>query len=62
MTSENTTIINIPPPANPVPDTLTKKNRHERDQYIQFDEGPHIYYIRGKTGYTSPTFGVSWES
>lgn len=55
MTTENTTTINIPPPANPVPDTLSKKNPHERDEYIQFDEGPHIYYVRGKTGYTSVT-------
>ena len=26
-------------------DTLSKKNFHERDAHISFDEGPHIYTI-----------------
>jgi hypothetical protein len=34
---------------------LEKKNPHERDQYISFDEGPHIYTIRGDSGYKSVT-------
>ena len=40
---------------NPVPDFLAKKNVHERDQHITFDEGPHIYTVYGKQGYTSVT-------
>jgi len=34
---------------------LAKKNNHPRDNFITFDEGPHIYTIRGDTGYTSVT-------
>ena len=41
--------------SKPVPDTLAKKNVHERDQHIIFDEGPHIYTVHGKLGYTSVT-------
>ena len=41
--------------SKPVPDTLAIKNKHERDQYITFDEGPHIYTVHGKLGYTSVT-------
>lgn len=37
---------------------LASRNAHERDQYIQFDEGPHIYTVRGEQGYTSVT---SWN-
>ena len=38
-----------------VPDLLAKENAHERDKFITFDEGPHIYTVRGKLGYTSVT-------
>ena len=41
--------------ANPVPDTLAKKNAHPRDAFITFDEGPHIYTVHGQQGYTSVT-------
>jgi len=37
------------------PDYLAKKNAHDRDQYIEFDEGPHIYTVHGEHGYTSDT-------
>ena len=37
------------------PDYLAKKNAHPRDQHITFDEGPHIYTVYGKQGYTSVT-------
>lgn len=36
-------------------DTLEKLNAHPRDQYITFDEGPHIYTIKGNSDYTSVT-------
>jgi ATP-dependent exoDNAse (exonuclease V) beta subunit len=50
MTTTTTT------PANKfVPTYLAQKNAHPRDQYIEFDEGPHIYTVHGKTGYTSVT-------
>lgn len=38
-----------------VPDFLAKKNAHPRDEFITFDEGPHIYTIHGKQGFTSVT-------
>ena len=38
---------------NPV--ILSIENKHERDQYITFDEGPHIYTVHGEQGYTSVT-------
>jgi hypothetical protein len=38
-----------------IPTYLAKKNAHERDQYIEFDEGPHIYTVHGELGYTSVT-------
>jgi len=38
-----------------VPTFLSTKNAHERDQYITFDEGPHIYTVHGEQGYTSVT-------
>lgn len=38
-----------------VPTYLAQKNPHPRDQHIEFDEGPHIYTVYGKTGYTSVT-------
>ncbi len=35
---------------------LARKNAHERDERIVFDEEPHLYYIDGSTeGYTSVT-------
>ena len=37
------------------PSYLAKVNEHERDQFITFDEGPHLYTVRGKLGYTSVT-------
>jgi hypothetical protein len=37
------------------PDYLANLNPHERDPYIEFDEGPHIYTVRGEGGYTSVT-------
>ena len=30
-------------------------NAHPRDAHIQFDEGPHVYTVRGEQGYTSVT-------
>ena len=38
-----------------VPDFLAKKNAHSRDAFISFDEGPHVYTVHGKQGYTSVT-------
>ena len=37
------------------PDYLAKLNAHERDPFIEFDEGPHIYTVHGEGGYTSVT-------
>ena len=34
---------------------LATLNQHERDQHISFEEGPHIYTVYGKQGYTSVT-------
>ena len=34
---------------------LATKNTHERDKFISFDEGPHIYTVKGEKGYTSVT-------
>lgn len=39
----------------PIPQTLAKRNPHERDSHISFDEGPHIYTIDGDSRYTSCT-------
>lgn len=44
-----------PKPSRPVPDHLAKIHAHERDPYITFDEGPHIYTVHGEQGYTSVT-------
>jgi len=38
-----------------VPDYLAKKNAHERDAFITFDEGPHIYTVHGDSSFTSVT-------
>jgi hypothetical protein len=35
---------------------LAEKNRHPRDEFITFEEGPHIYTVNGdRGGYTSVT-------
>jgi ATP-dependent exoDNAse (exonuclease V) beta subunit len=34
---------------------LARKNGHERDSSIAFDDAPHVYYVRGKSGFTSVT-------
>lgn len=34
---------------------LAQKNAHPRDEFITFDEGPHIYTIKGDSGFTSVT-------
>ena len=37
------------------PTYLAKKNQHERDTHISFDEGPHIYTIDGDSDFMSVT-------
>ena len=37
------------------PTYLSKKNSHPRDKNIVFDEGPHIYTIKGDSNYMSVT-------
>jgi ATP-dependent exoDNAse (exonuclease V) beta subunit len=37
------------------PTFLAKRNAHPRDEFITFDEGPHIYTVHGEQGYTSVT-------
>lgn len=40
----------------PAPTFLSNKNAHPRDQFITFEEGPHIYTVCGERGtYTSVT-------
>ena len=34
---------------------VNQKNAHPRDAFIAFDEEPHVYYVKGETGYTSVT-------
>jgi len=34
---------------------LTTLNAHPRDAFISFEEGPHIYTVHGKQGFTSVT-------
>jgi hypothetical protein len=42
--------------AKQVPDFLALKNPHPRDEFISFEEGPHIYTVLGERGtYTSVT-------
>ena len=36
-------------------DYLAELNTHERDIRIVFDEGPHIYTVKGDSNYTSVT-------
>jgi len=38
-----------------IPSYLANLNAHERDPFIEFDEGPHIYTVHGEGGYTSVT-------
>ena len=37
------------------PTKLKFLNAHPRDEFIHFDEGPHIYTVHGEQGYTSVT-------
>ena len=37
---------------------LEERNKHPRDNYISFDEGPHIYTIHGDSSFTSVTTWV----
>jgi len=37
------------------PTKLALINSHPRDEFIEFDEGPHIYTVHGEQGYTSVT-------
>ena len=37
------------------PTKLALENPHPRDEFIEFDEGPHIYTVHGEQGYTSVT-------
>jgi ATP-dependent exoDNAse (exonuclease V) beta subunit len=41
--------------SKPVPDQLAVKHAHERDAFISFDEGPHVYTVHGDDGFTSVT-------
>ena len=41
--------------SNPVPDYLAKLHPHPRDEFITFDEGPHIYTVHGDSSFTSVT-------
>ena len=36
-------------------DLLSNANPHERDEHIEFDEGPHIYTIDGDSDFMSVT-------
>lgn len=44
-----TTLYRIPPTK------LALENPHKRDQYITFDEGPHIYTVNGDSSFKSVT-------
>ena len=37
------------------PTLLAIQNAHPRDEFITFDEGPHVYTVHGEQGYTSVT-------
>jgi hypothetical protein len=37
------------------PDYLAKINKHNRDEHVQFDEGPHIYTVDGDDSFMSVT-------
>ena len=41
--------------SNPVPEYLAKLHPHPRDEFITFDEGPHIYTVHGDSSFTSVT-------
>ena len=36
-------------------DYLANLNHHPRDDFITFDEGPHIYTVHGDSSFTSVT-------
>jgi hypothetical protein len=38
-----------------IPDYLAKLNAHPRDEFITFEEGPHIYTVHGDSSFTSVT-------
>lgn len=40
------------------PTYLANKNKHPRDEFITFDEGPHIYTVHGDSSFTSCTTWV----
>jgi CRISPR/Cas system-associated exonuclease Cas4 (RecB family) len=40
---------------NTPPAYLAELNRHPRDEFITFDEGPHIYTVHGDSTFTSVT-------
>jgi hypothetical protein len=42
-------------PVKIIPTYLATLNAHPRDQFITFDEEPHLYYVNGEGGYTSVT-------
>lgn len=46
---------NLPAVAKVVPTYLSTLHAHERDPFIEFDEGPHVYTVHGEGGYTSVT-------
>jgi hypothetical protein len=45
----------VPAATKVVPTYLSTLHAHERDPFIEFDEGPHIYTVHGEGGYTSVT-------
>lgn len=52
MTTVPNTLVNM----TTIPNTLAKLNAHPRDEFISFEEGPHIYTVCGdRGGYTSVT-------
>jgi ATP-dependent exoDNAse (exonuclease V) beta subunit len=40
---------------NTPPTYLAELNRHPRDEFITFDEGPHVYTVHGDSTFTSVT-------
>ena len=43
------------------PTKLAIENVHPRDEFITFDEGPHIYTVHGEMGYTSVTTWIHFH-
>ena len=54
-TATSTTATTTTTTANVPPTYLAKKNPHERDSHITFEEGPHIYTIDGISDFMSVT-------